>query len=323
MTLYGASHAAQIGVVIDGVPAGVSIHEEDFHTPLEARKGVGVGVTPRRESDRVRLVGGVFAGCSTGGPVVLQVENVDTRSEDYSQLRDWPRPGHADYVAKCKYGGYADPRGGGFFSGRMTVGLVLAGVVAGKLLPKGVEISARVLEIGGVDGAWEPLLAECRAEGDSLGGVVECVVKGSPVGLGDPFFDSVESLLSHLIFSIPGVTALEFGSGVSAARMRGSEYNNAYLDGLGHMQGNNSGGMVGGLTHGGDIVFRVHFRPPASIAREQRSFNFATQRLETHSIPGRHDVCFALRTPVIVESAAAFVLADCRLRDQRVNFHKL
>lgn len=317
MMLYGASHGEQIGVVLDGVPAGVPLCDEDFVPALLRRKGSGEGLTPRRESDRVRLVSGVYNGFTTGGAITIQVENRDVRSCDYALYQDWPRPGHADYVAQKKYGGFADLRGGGFFSGRMTVGLVLAGVVARHLLPDEVKIEARVAEVGGVREDWNQLLHECVASRDSVGGVVECRVSGCPVGWGDPFFDSIESLMAHLIYSIPGVTAVEFGHGMGATRMRGSEYNNAFVDAQGHMQGNSSGGVVGGVTHGGDLVLRVGFRPAASIGRIQSSFNFSTQRMEEHSVEGRHDVCFVLRTPVIVESAVAFVLADSGMRASR------
>ena len=233
----------------------------------------------------------------------------NTRSGDYAEFDAMPRPGHADYVASVKWDWANDPRGGGHFSGRLTLPIVAAGVVAKKVL-EGITFDARMVEIGGCpDSAkWEDLLKAAAAEGDSLGGVVECTIDGVPIGLGEPFFDSVESLISHAVFSIPGVRGIEFGDGFKAAAMKGSEHNDPFGP-LGPEK-NGAGGINGGISNGAPIVFRVAFKPTSSIAKAQRTYNFAKEEMDTLEIKGRHDVCFAQRTPVIVEAMAAIVLAD-------------
>ena len=220
-----------------------------------------------------------------------------------------PRPGHADFTANVKYGGFQDPRGGGHFSGRLTLPVVAAGVVAKKVL-EDIEIKAELVEVGGCadSGRWPELLAAAAAEGDSLGGVVQCTATGLPIGLGEPFFDSVESLISHAVFSIPGVRGIEFGDGFAASRMKGSEHNDPF--GPDGPVKNGAGGVNGGITNGAPLVFRVAFKPTSSIAKAQRTWNFAEEKEDTLRIKGRHDVCFALRTPVIVEAMTAIVLAD-------------
>ncbi len=228
-----------------------------------------------------------------------------------------PRPGHADYVASVKWNGYNDPRGGGHFSGRITLPLVAAGVIAKKMCP-GIVFEASLIEIGGESdkSKWDALLERTARDGDSLGGIVECRITGVPTGLGEPFFDSVESLVSHAVFSIPGVRGIEFGDGFASARMKGSEHNDPLelKDDVVTTSKNGSGGVNGGITNGSPIVFRVAFKPTSSITRAQMTLNVRTGERTALNVPGRHDVCFALRTPVIVEAVAAIVLADLKGR---------
>ena len=303
--VFGESHGEAIGVVIDGVKAGMPLCKEDFMEDILRRKSGAKGTTPRIEADEPEILSGVFEGHTTGAPVAIIFRNMNTRSGDYDSLKDVPRPGHADYTAAVKFEGFNDPRGGGHFSGRMTLPIVAAGVVAKKQC--GYSFSAGLKEIGGEKDRekWPDLLAVTAREGDSLGGIVECRIDGVPAGLGDPFFNSVESLVSHAVFSIPGVRGIEFGDGFEAARMKGSEHNDAFP-----LVKNGAGGVNGGITNGAPIVFRVAFKPTSSIAKTQKTLNIKTGETVNLNVPGRHDVCFALRTPVIVEAMAAIVLAD-------------
>ena len=310
ISIFGESHGEGIGAVLDGVPAGIQICEDDFTEAIARRAPGAKGTTPRKESDKIEILSGVYNGQTTGAPLAYIFRNANTRSGDYSQFEAVPRPGHADFVASVKWNGANDPRGGGHFSGRITLPVVAAGVVASKIL-KGMEFSARLVEIGGErDGSkWSGLLEQAMADGDSLGGVVECTVTGVPIGIGEPFFDSLESVISQAVFSIPGVRGIEFGDGFAAARMKGSEHNDAFGED-GRPAKNGAGGINGGISNGAPIVFRVAFKPTARIARAQKTFNFKEGKMDTLEVGGRHDVCFALRTPVIVESMAAIAIAD-------------
>lgn len=310
VSIFGESHGDGIGAVVDGVPSGMELSREDFESDIRRRAPGAKGTTPRKEADEIEILSGVYNGRTTGAPLAFIFRNQNTRSGDYSQFEATPRPGHADYVAQVKWEGANDPRGGGHFSGRITLPIVAAGVIAKKSLGD-IDVSAKIIEVGGEkDGSrWASLLEAATAEGDSLGGVVECTVDGLPIGLGEPFFDSVESLISHAVFAIPGVRGIEFGDGFQAARMKGSEHNDLYGED-GYPQTNGAGGVNGGITNGAPLVFRVAFKPTASIARAQKTWNFKTSKMDTLEIGGRHDVCFALRTPVIVEAMAAIVLAD-------------
>lgn len=310
VSIFGESHGDGIGAVVDGVPSGMELSREDFESDIRRRAPGAKGTTPRKEADEIEILSGVYNGRTTGAPLAFIFRNQNTRSGDYSQFEATPRPGHADYVAQVKWEGANDPRGGGHFSGRITLPIVAAGVIAKKSLGD-IDVSAKIIEVGGEkDGSrWASLLEAATAEGDSLGGVVECTVDCLPIGLGEPFFDSVESLISHAVFAIPGVRGIEFGDGFQAARMKGSEHNDLYGED-GYPQTNGAGGVNGGITNGAPLVFRVAFKPTASIARAQKTWNFKTSKMDTLEIGGRHDVCFALRTPVIVEAMAAIVLAD-------------
>ncbi|HUU03081.1 MAG TPA: chorismate synthase [Myxococcota bacterium] len=316
LQIFGESHAACVGVLIDGCPAGLAIDPGSFSGDLERRRGGSLGTTPRQESDLPRILSGVFEGRTNGSPILLVFENLRGESGAYESIRHTPRPGHADFVALKRFGGFADYRGGGHFSGRLTVGLVAAGVIA-KMLIAPLTITSRILEVGGGQNI-ERQLAEAMAEGDSLGGVVECRAKNVPVGLGEPFFDSVESLLSHMVFSIGGVRGIEFGAGFKSARMRGSQCNDAILDGNGRTATNHAGGINGGLTNGNDIVFRVAVKPTSSIARQQETIDTRTGMPALLSVDGRHDACIALRLPAIIEAATAVVLADLMIEGRLV-----
>jgi len=344
VSIFGESHGPVVGVTLDGVLPGIPLSEEDFSQDLLRRKAGALGTTPRIERDAPEILSGVYEGHTTGAPLTIIFRNENTQSQDYEGFRERPRPGHADFTANLKFGGFNDPRGGGHFSGRLTLGVVAAGVVAKKMLYF-ASFKARLIAVGGLTdaSAWPEALKLAAADGDSLGGVVECWVEGLPIGLGEPFWNSVESQISHAVFAIPGVRGIEFGDGFAASAMKGSEHNDLFparAEGHCHEEGhscgchgeheeghscgchgesgeegghhccgrhkhpqppvtNHAGGVNGGITNGNPVVFRVAFKPTASIAKA--------------GIPGRHDVCFALRTPVIVEAMAALALADLAL----------
>ena len=316
VSIWGESHGQQVGVSIDGVPAGVALCEEDFSTDLDRRRAGAAGTTPRKESDLPHIVSGVYNGYTTGSPLTIEFLNENTQSGDYRNLVKHPRPSHADLVAQQKWDGYNDPRGGGHFSGRITLGVVAAGVVAKKILGNATEFSTEITEIGGTQdkAKFAEILESARSAQDSVGGVVECRAKGISAGLGEPFFDSAESLIAHLLFSVPAVKGVEFGKGFEAARMKGSEHNDAIIDKQGTTATNNAGGIVGGITNGNEIIVRAAIKPTASIAQEQATYNFESHKVEPLVIKGRHDVCIALRAAVVVESAVAIALADLKLR---------
>lgn len=316
VTLWGESHGAQVGVTIDGVPAGIALAESDFEADLARRRAGAAGTTPRKESDAPHIVSGIYRGFTTGAPLTVEFLNENTRSGDYASLASHPRPSHADWVAMKKFHGYNDLRGGGHFSGRITLALVTAGVVAKKILGSGVTFHTDIIEIGGSADkeSFADIIESARMDRDSVGGVVECRAEGVAAGLGEPFFDSAESLMAHLLFSVPAVKGVEFGSGFAAARMRGSEHNDPIIDAEGHTSTNHAGGIVGGITNGNAIVVRAAVKPTASISREQMSFNCASGQVDSLVIKGRHDVCITLRAAVVVESAVAIALADLTLR---------
>ena len=353
VTVFGESHGEAIGVVLDGVPAGLELCEADFENDLLRRKSGANGTTPRLESDAPTILSGVFEGHTTGAPLTILFRNENVKSQDYAQFAAMPRPGHADLTAALRWDDCNDPRGGGHFSGRMTLPVVAAGVVAKKILSDAtildetpfLGVNARIVELGGVEchiersetsveeilrsaqndteGAqndsvsglsaeWQEAIAQAAKDGDSLGAVVECIVPDIDPGYGEPFWDSVESVIAHAVFAIPGVRGIEFGDGFQAAAMRGSEHNDPIGPDARPIK-NGAGGMNGGLTNGAPIVFRVAFKPTSSISRAQQTFNFESGEMDTLEIKGRHDVCFALRCPVIVEAMTAIALADLAL----------
>ena len=315
--IFGESHGASVGVTIDGCPAGLPLEEEDFFEDIERRKGgKQKGTTPRQEEDKPLFYSGIYNGKTTGAPITILFQNNNTRSGDYEKHRAIPRPGHADFVAHQKFGGFEDHRGGGHFSGRLTLCLVAAGVVAKRVL-KHLKIEARITQIGGETDTEKGLQKAIDAK-DSVGGIVECTVDHLPVGLGEPFFDSVESLLAHAVFAIPAVKGIEFGAGFAAAAMFGVEHNDAIVDESGKTATNHAGGIVGGITNGNRLVFRIAVKPTSSTPKEQESWNRETGTVEKFSIKGRHDLCIALRVPPVLEAVTAIVLADLLMLEQKI-----
>ncbi len=337
-SIFGESHGELIGVVLDGVPAGLELSEADFEADILRRKSGAKGTTPRLESDRPTIVSGIFEGHTTGAPLTIIFKNENTHSSDYKLFSAMPRPGHADMTAALKWDDCQDPRGGGHFSGRLTLPVVAAGVVAKKILADATildetplnEIKAEIVELGGIpnsvlsprhsgldpESPESPLSPACLevlnkaiAEGDSLGAIIECTVPNIDPGYGEPFWDSVESMIAHAVFAIPGVRGIEFGDGFEAARMKGSEHNDP-IGPDGRPVKNGAGGINGGITNGAPLRFRVAFKPTSSIRKAQQTYNFQTGEMETLEVPGRHDACFALRAPVVVEAMTAITLAD-------------
>ena len=317
LQIFGESHGACVGVVIDGCPAGLPLKVEEFVEDMERRKGgKQKGTTPRQEDDMPIFKSGLFNDTTTGAPLTMIFENNNTRSGDYEKQRAVPRPGHADFTAHHKFGGFEDYRGGGHFSGRLTAALVGAGVVAKKLL-KEISVKAHIVSIAGEEDV-EKGIQKAIEHKDSVGGIVECTVKGLPIGLGEHFFDSVESLISHAVFAIPAIRGIEFGTGFAAANMFGVDHNDAIIDATGKTKTNHAGGVVGGYTNGNDLVFRIAVKPTSSTPKEQITWNWEANEQETFSVKGRHDLCIALRVPVVLEAVTAIVLTDLMMREQKI-----
>jgi len=325
ISIFGESHGESVGIVVDGCPAGMPLTTDDFLPDLERRKGgTQKGTTPRQEEDLPIFKSGLFNNTTTGAPITILFENKNIRSGDYEKQRDVPRPGHADFVAHRKFAGFEDYRGSGHFSGRLTVALVAAGVIGKKILAlfpssggEGIGVTSSILEIGGETDLDKGLQKAIDAK-DSIGGIIECRATGLPIGLGEPFFDSAESLLSHMVFAIPAVRGIEFGTGFAAAKMFGSDHNDAIETLEGKTRTNHAGGIVGGLTNGNELVFRIAIKPTSSTPKEQNTLNWETGRVEIASVKGRHDLCIALRVPVILEAVTAIVLVDLMMLEQRV-----
>ncbi len=317
VSLFGESHGPAIGVNIDGCPPGINLSPEDFMADLKRRQSGSKGTTKRQEPDLPEIISGVYDGLTTGAPITLITRNSDKISSDYDEFKRIPRPGHADYVSKVKHSGYSDMRGSGHFSGRITWGLVAAGVVA-KKISESTQISAKLISAGGSDNI-EKALDEAIAANDSIGGIIECRVKKPPVAIGEPFFYSFESALSHIIFSIPAIKGIEFGVGFAAAAMRGSQHNDPFIDLNGKTATNNAGGINGGITNGNEIYFRVVVKPTSSTGVDQTTLDFQDDVMTTLMVKGRHDTCIALRMPVIVEAATAIAIADLMLIDRGIH----
>jgi len=316
ISVFGESHGPGIGVLIDGCPPGVLINDDLFLKDIDRRRSGKKGTTARREYDMPEIVSGVYNGISTGAPLLIMTRNINKRSSDYTDFFAIPRPGHADMVARQKYKGYADNRGGGHFSGRLTWGMVVAGSIA-KLIIKPAVVKAKLISAGGntdIDSEIEKVLKD----GDSVGGLIECVASGIPPGLGEPLYYSAESVISNAVFSIPAIKGIEFGSGFSAASMRGSEHNDPIIDKNGKTSSNNSGGINGGISNGNDIVLRVAVKPPSSISKEQKTWNTEKNVMDILKVEGRHDACIALRLPVIIEAAVSLALADLTLINRAI-----
>ncbi len=324
MSIFGESHGISLGILIDGCPAGIIVDENDFTNDIQQRKSGQFGTTKRLENDVPVFQSGIFNGRTTGSPIMISFVNSDQNSLDYPpDFQFQPRPGHSDFAAYKKYNGFNDYRGGGHFSGRLTLALIAAGVLAKKITR--CEISSKLIEIAGrlIDEekrneTFEQEIKKAQALGDSIGGIVETTVSNVPAGLGEPFFGSVESLISSLVFAIPGVKAIEFGLGFASARKQGSQYNDQIMDISGTNLTNNSGGITGGLTNGNNIVFRTALHPTSSIRKEQNTIDLRTGEQVSISTKGRHDTCFALRVPPVISAATACVLADLSLA-QRIH----
>lgn len=340
ITLFGESHGVAIGAVVDGLPAGISVDEEFIAHQLDLRRPVGKISTPRKEADKCNIVSGVFNGKTTGTPICIVIPNENTKSKDYSASYGKARPGHADFTAFCKYNGCEDYRGGGHFSGRITAGLVAAGAIAIDLLSKkGIKIGTHISKCAGVedisfadlkndikvlsDKMFAVLCEEkgkqmieniekAAESGDSVGGVLETAVVGLPVGIGEPWFDSVESILSHALFSIPAIKGVEFGAGFSCADMLGSQMNDSFVTDNGKVttKTNNNGGINGGITNGMPVVFRCAVKPTPSISKEQETIDFINNENTVLGVKGRHDPCIVHRARVVVDSITALVLCD-------------
>jgi len=344
LTVFGESHGPAIGTVIDGCPAGLPLTLDDIQKEVDKRKpSPASGQTARREEDRVEILSGIFNAHTTGAPLCLLVRNADIDSSEYEKMRNTPRPGHADYTAFIKYGGFNDYRGGGRFSGRVTVALVMAGAVAKKLLQTaGIEVLAFTRRIGTIEAASvgyadirqnvytnpyrcadlqvlnsiEGLIRETSSEGDSLGGIIEVVVPELPAGLGEPYFDTLEGDLSRALFAVPAVKGIEFGSGFEAALKKGSQNNDPFIlkDGIVVTASNNAGGILGGISSGMPLTLRVSVKPTPSIARRQRTVDLS-KMLETDlEIKGRHDTCIVPRAVIVVESVVAVTLCDLAMK---------
>jgi chorismate synthase len=317
VSIFGESHGMVVGILLDGVPAGIPLDEDDLIADLTRRKSGAAGTTPRKEDDIPMIRSGVFKGFTTGAPLIIEIENKNTRSRDYSELRKTPRPGHADFTAFKKFGGYEDYRGGGHFSGRLTTGIVAAGAIARKLISP-VTVAASILEVGGSTDI-QAAVSKALQEKDSIGGIIECRINQIPGGIGEPFFDSVEAVLSHMVFSIPAIKGIEFGTGFAAARMRGSEHNDSFISKSGKTETNHAGGINGGITNGNEVLFRVAVKPTSSTQQTQRTMNFVTNEMQELSVEGRHDTCIALRVPVVLEAATAIATADLMMQSQKID----
>ena len=314
VSIFGESHGAAIGVSIDGMPAGVSVDMERLQHFLDRRApGRSRFTTARREEDRPEFLCGIRGGVTCGTPITAIIRNRDTRSGDYSQMENIPRPGHADYAARMRYGGNEDCRGGGHFSGRLTAPLCVAGgIFLQALEAEGITVRARILEIGGNTEDPRGEIEKAMAEKDSVGGIIECVVNGMPPGIGDPIYDGLENRISLAVFGIPAVKGIEFGRGFEATRLRGSENNDAfYFDGgTIKTRTNNHGGILGGISSGMPIVFRVAVKPTPSIGKEQDSIRYDTGENVKMTVQGRHDPCIVPRAVPCVEAAAAMAIYD-------------
>ena len=318
VSIYGESHGEELGVLIDGVKPGIKLSEDDFTADLLRRKAKGKATTPRIEEDKPLISSGVFNGYTTGAPLMIRFLNQNTRSKDYSNLVSTPRPGHADYTANQKYKGFNDYRGGGHFSGRLTLAIVAAGVVAKKMLNESFE--TKIVSLHGIkdESLFENELNEAIINRDSIGGVIEVKVSNVEKGLGEPYFDSVESVLSHLLFSVGGVKGVEFGIGFDGESLTGSQFNDTFLDKTGKTLTNNNGGINGGITNGNDIIVKVFVKPTPSIGKVQKTYNFKEDKLEELEIVGRHDTAIILRAMPVVEAMVAIGLLDLSLINKAI-----
>lgn len=310
VTLYGESHQEAIGCVIDGVLPGIKIDWDLVKHDLLLRRPGAIGTTPRVEKDELNCTSGIFNGYTTGSPIHVIIKNENVISKDYSHLVSQPRPGHADFVAGKKYNGFHDYRGGGRFSGRLTTPIVVAGSIAKQMLP--FSFSHELISVGSLKdmSLMDSYLKDITQQGDSVGGVIQLTVKNMMVGLGEPNFYKLDSMIGQMMFSIPAVKGVEIGTGFDGKELKGSEFNDVYLDQEGHTLTNHSGGVSGGISNGNDLVVKVFIKPTSSIGKEQVSFNQEKNQLESFEVKGRHDVAIVRRAGIVLENALAIVLAD-------------
>ena len=354
LSIFGQSHGPAIGMTLDGIPAGLSVDSEKLQAFLNRRApGQNDWSTPRREEDRPEFLGGILDSYTCGAPIAAVIYNKNTRSGDYSNLKDCPRPGHADYTAQIKYGGFQDAAGGGHFSGRLTAPLCIAGGLCLQWLEDmGIHIAARILSIGGAEdpsildptapelaligtdfpvvsaSAGEQMrqkISEARSRGDSVGGVIECYITGLPAGLGEPMFGGVESRIAQIIYGIPAVKSVEFGAGREIASMLGSQANDAYTveDGKIKSLTNFAGGILGGITSGMPVIFRAAVKPTPSISRPQQTVSLSENSVTEVAVKGRHDPCIVPRAVPVVEAAAAIAIYDMILGNTQTSRRKL
>jgi chorismate synthase len=345
VTTFGESHGKVVGVVVDGCPAGLPLSEDDFQEELDRRIPAEPKIVSGRvEKDFAKILSGVFNGFTTGAPIALTVENKETQSSDYEAIKDSPRPGHSDYPARIKYGGFNDYRGGGRFSGRVTVALIMAGTIAKKLLGRyDIDVLAYTQSIGTVKSdkkftateirknknaaatrcpdlacaeKMEEAIINARKEGESLGGVIECIALNMPAGIGEPLFDALDADLAKALFGVPAVKGVEFGAGFRAAEMIGSQNNDAFLlkNGKVVTSTENAGGILGGLSSGMPIMIRVAIKPTPSIAKEQKTVNLSSMENAAINVKGRHDPCVVPKAVPAIEAAVAITLADHLIR---------
>lgn len=322
--IYGESHGAGVGVIIDGVPPGIPLTNSDFSYDISRRKPQGIGTTKRIEEDEPIFLSGIFNDFSTGAPINIFFKNKNVDSKVYADFNAHPRPGHSDFVATQKYNSFNDLRGGGHFSGRLTLGIVAAGVIAKKILNScNIVFDTKITSIGNLESdefneKLKNYLIDTQEKGDSLGGTISLLIKNLPIGLGEPYFESVESKISSIVFSIPGIKGIEFGAGFAGTKLLGSEFNDRFIDNSGKTSTNNNGGINGGITNGNDIFLRVAVKPTSSILKAQNSFNFCKNSILPLTINGRHDVAFILRVPVVLENSVAIALADLFLQSKKI-----
>lgn len=352
LSIFGQSHGAAIGMTLDGIPAGLPVDTDALQVFLNRRApGQNDWSTPRKEADRPEFLSGILDGFTCGAPIAAAIYNKNTRSGDYANLKDCPRPGHADLTAQIKYGGFQDAAGGGHFSGRLTAPLCIAGGLCKQWLEgMGIQVFAHIAAVAGIsDTPFDPLapgrnsirpefpvidsdagaqmraaISAARSDGDSVGGVVECAVTGLPAGLGEPMFGGVESRIAQIVYGVPAVKGVEFGAGFAAAGLRGSQNNDDYVISGGHIRTatNNAGGILGGITTGMPLIFRAALKPTPSISHPQQSVNLSTGEAQELTVKGRHDPCIVPRAVPVIEAAAAIAIFDMILGNTQTDRRK-
>lgn len=317
LNIFGESHQEEVGVLLDGVPSGIKLDIDDFKIDLSRRKAGKKGTTTRIEEDLPEIKSGLYNGYTTGSPILISFKNNNTKSSDYDMFRDIPRPGHADFVLNKKFNGFNDIRGGGASSGRLTLGLVAAGVVAKKIIPD-IKFETSITNLNGETKRelFDKVIEDAVKDNDSVGGIITLKAKNVKIGLGEPYFDSFESVLSHLLFSVGAVKGVEFGIGFNGVNLKGSEFNDRFIGKCGKTLTNNNGGINGGVTNGNEIEIHVFIKPTPSIYKAQETYNFKENKVEKLEIKGRHDAAIIMRAGVVLESALAITLADFTLIDK-------